>query len=214
MPEITLPQGTIHYRDTGEGPPVVFLHGLLVDGELWRKVIAAAAGRGALHRARPAARLAPHRAERRRRPHARRRRAAGRRPPRRAGPRGRHARRQRHRRRHQPARRARPRRAGRPARADQLRLLRRLPAQGVRADGQGGAGAGRALRRDAADARGQGAAHADGLRRARPRDPRRGHRRLGPALPRRRRHPPRRRAPSCARSTRRRCSTPRSACRR
>ena len=38
MPEITLPQGTIHYRDTGEGPPVVFLHGLLVDGELWRKV--------------------------------------------------------------------------------------------------------------------------------------------------------------------------------
>ncbi len=38
MPEITLPQGTIHYRDTGEGPPVVFVHGLLVDGELWRKV--------------------------------------------------------------------------------------------------------------------------------------------------------------------------------
>jgi pimeloyl-ACP methyl ester carboxylesterase len=38
MPEITLPQGTIHYRDTGEGPPVVFLHGLLVDGEVWRKV--------------------------------------------------------------------------------------------------------------------------------------------------------------------------------
>lgn len=38
MPEITLPQGTIHYRDTGQGPPVVFLHGLLVDGELWRKV--------------------------------------------------------------------------------------------------------------------------------------------------------------------------------
>ena len=38
MPEITLPQGTIHYRDLGDGPPVVFLHGLLVDGELWRKV--------------------------------------------------------------------------------------------------------------------------------------------------------------------------------
>jgi pimeloyl-ACP methyl ester carboxylesterase len=38
MPEITLPQGTIRYRDTGEGPPVVFLHGLLVDGEVWRKV--------------------------------------------------------------------------------------------------------------------------------------------------------------------------------
>ena len=38
MPELTLPQGTIHYHDTGEGPPVVFLHGLLVDGEVWRKV--------------------------------------------------------------------------------------------------------------------------------------------------------------------------------
>jgi pimeloyl-ACP methyl ester carboxylesterase len=38
MPEITLPQGTIHYRDAGDGPPVVFLHGLLVDGEVWRKV--------------------------------------------------------------------------------------------------------------------------------------------------------------------------------
>jgi pimeloyl-ACP methyl ester carboxylesterase len=38
MPEITLPPGTISYRDTGEGPPVVFIHGLLVDGTLWRKV--------------------------------------------------------------------------------------------------------------------------------------------------------------------------------
>jgi pimeloyl-ACP methyl ester carboxylesterase len=38
MPEITLPQGTINYRESGEGPPVVFVHGLLVDGALWRKV--------------------------------------------------------------------------------------------------------------------------------------------------------------------------------
>jgi pimeloyl-ACP methyl ester carboxylesterase len=38
MPEITVPQGTIHYRDTGSGPPVVFVHGLLVDGTVWRKV--------------------------------------------------------------------------------------------------------------------------------------------------------------------------------
>ena len=38
MPEIALPQGTIRYRDSGEGPPVVFVHGLLVDGTLWRKV--------------------------------------------------------------------------------------------------------------------------------------------------------------------------------
>ena len=38
MPEIAIAQGTIRYRDTGEGPPVVFVHGLLVDGTLWRKV--------------------------------------------------------------------------------------------------------------------------------------------------------------------------------
>jgi pimeloyl-ACP methyl ester carboxylesterase len=38
MSEAKLPQGTIHYRETGEGPPVVFAHGLLVDGRLWRKV--------------------------------------------------------------------------------------------------------------------------------------------------------------------------------
>jgi pimeloyl-ACP methyl ester carboxylesterase len=35
---IKLPQGNIHYRETGEGPPIVFVHGLLVDGRLWRKV--------------------------------------------------------------------------------------------------------------------------------------------------------------------------------
>lgn len=35
---IDLPQGTIPYRDTGRGPPIVFVHGLLVDGLLWRNV--------------------------------------------------------------------------------------------------------------------------------------------------------------------------------
>src|SRR5215217_26004 len=35
---VTLPEGTIHYRESGEGPPIVFVHGLLVDGRLWRKV--------------------------------------------------------------------------------------------------------------------------------------------------------------------------------
>jgi pimeloyl-ACP methyl ester carboxylesterase len=39
MPEIKLPQGTISYRDSGDGSPVVFVHGLLVDSALWRKVI-------------------------------------------------------------------------------------------------------------------------------------------------------------------------------
>jgi pimeloyl-ACP methyl ester carboxylesterase len=33
--EVTLPQGTIRYRDSGEGEPIVFVHGLLVNGTLW-----------------------------------------------------------------------------------------------------------------------------------------------------------------------------------
>lgn len=36
--KIELSQGTIRYRDTGQGSPLVFVHGLLVDGLLWRKV--------------------------------------------------------------------------------------------------------------------------------------------------------------------------------
>src|SRR4051812_32333855 len=39
MNEIELSAGTIRYRDTGSGPPIVFIHGLLVDGALWRKVV-------------------------------------------------------------------------------------------------------------------------------------------------------------------------------
>ncbi len=35
---IELPQGTIHYREDGDGAPIVFVHGLLVDGRLWRRV--------------------------------------------------------------------------------------------------------------------------------------------------------------------------------
>jgi pimeloyl-ACP methyl ester carboxylesterase len=38
MSQAKLPQGTINYRESGEGPPIVFVHGLLVDGRLWRKV--------------------------------------------------------------------------------------------------------------------------------------------------------------------------------
>src|SRR4051794_26190990 len=38
MPETALSQGTIHYRQSGVGPPIVFVHGLLVDGRLRRKV--------------------------------------------------------------------------------------------------------------------------------------------------------------------------------
>jgi pimeloyl-ACP methyl ester carboxylesterase len=35
---IELSQGTIHYRDEGAGDPLVFVHGLLVDGRLWDAV--------------------------------------------------------------------------------------------------------------------------------------------------------------------------------
>src|ERR1700722_9377888 len=36
--ELELAQGKIRYRDAGDGKPLVFVHGLLVDGLLWRKV--------------------------------------------------------------------------------------------------------------------------------------------------------------------------------
>ncbi len=41
MNEIELTAGTIRYRDSGQGPPILFVHGLLVDGTLWRKVVPA-----------------------------------------------------------------------------------------------------------------------------------------------------------------------------
>jgi pimeloyl-ACP methyl ester carboxylesterase len=37
--EAQLPQGTIVYRERGSGEPIVFIHGLLVNGDLWRKVV-------------------------------------------------------------------------------------------------------------------------------------------------------------------------------
>src|SRR6266542_4481105 len=37
--EVQLPQGTIYYRERGAGEPIVFVHGLLVNGDLWRKVV-------------------------------------------------------------------------------------------------------------------------------------------------------------------------------
>lgn len=40
MREIDLSAGRILYRDAGQGPPILFIHGLLVNGELWRKVVA------------------------------------------------------------------------------------------------------------------------------------------------------------------------------
>jgi pimeloyl-ACP methyl ester carboxylesterase len=41
MPEATLSAGTIEYEDTGgDGPPLVFVHGLAMDGTVWRHVVA------------------------------------------------------------------------------------------------------------------------------------------------------------------------------
>ncbi len=37
--EIGLPAGTVRYREAGEGKPVVFVHGYLVDGRLWDGVV-------------------------------------------------------------------------------------------------------------------------------------------------------------------------------
>src|SRR5215217_1343427 len=37
--EVRLSQGTVHYRERGQGETIVFVHGLLVNGDLWRKVV-------------------------------------------------------------------------------------------------------------------------------------------------------------------------------
>ncbi|PKZ65847.1 alpha/beta hydrolase [Gordonia terrae] len=45
MPIVDVPSGPIAYEDTGgDGPVVVFAHGLLMDGRQWRKVIPLLAG--------------------------------------------------------------------------------------------------------------------------------------------------------------------------
>lgn len=42
---VELEKGTIVYREMGSGEPIVFVHGLLVNGHLWRKVVPALATR-------------------------------------------------------------------------------------------------------------------------------------------------------------------------
>src|SRR5262245_47025470 len=36
--QVDLPAGTIRYRDRGCGPPIVFLHGIVANGAIWRRV--------------------------------------------------------------------------------------------------------------------------------------------------------------------------------
>jgi pimeloyl-ACP methyl ester carboxylesterase len=44
--EVDLPAGRIRYHQRGQGPPVVFVHGLLVNADLWRQVIPPVAAAG------------------------------------------------------------------------------------------------------------------------------------------------------------------------
>ena len=43
---VRLSRATIDYRERGDGPPVVFVHGLLVNADLWRNVVPAVAEAG------------------------------------------------------------------------------------------------------------------------------------------------------------------------
>jgi pimeloyl-ACP methyl ester carboxylesterase len=43
---VALPGGRVAYTERGAGPPVVFVHGLLVNANLWRKVVPAVADAG------------------------------------------------------------------------------------------------------------------------------------------------------------------------
>ena len=42
--EVRLPQSTIRYRERGSGEPIVFVHGVMVNGDIWRKVVPLLAG--------------------------------------------------------------------------------------------------------------------------------------------------------------------------
>ncbi len=39
MPNLSLPQGSLHYREAGTGEPVVFLHGYLMASDLWSPIL-------------------------------------------------------------------------------------------------------------------------------------------------------------------------------
>jgi pimeloyl-ACP methyl ester carboxylesterase len=43
--EAEIPAGTIRYRERGDGPPIVFVHGIIANGDLWRGVVPGLADR-------------------------------------------------------------------------------------------------------------------------------------------------------------------------
>src|SRR6201991_3412400 len=46
MPEIELSQGVVRYREQGTGTPIVLIHGLLVNGNVWDRVVPLLAAQG------------------------------------------------------------------------------------------------------------------------------------------------------------------------
>lgn len=46
MPEIQLSQGVVRYREQGTGTPIVLIHGLLVNGNVWDRVLPLLAAQG------------------------------------------------------------------------------------------------------------------------------------------------------------------------
>jgi pimeloyl-ACP methyl ester carboxylesterase len=46
MPEIQLSQGVVRYREQGAGTPIVLIHGLLVNGNVWDRVVPLLAAQG------------------------------------------------------------------------------------------------------------------------------------------------------------------------
>jgi pimeloyl-ACP methyl ester carboxylesterase len=46
MPEIQLTQGVVRYRDQGAGAPIVLIHGLLVNGNVWDRLVPLLAAHG------------------------------------------------------------------------------------------------------------------------------------------------------------------------
>ena len=115
--------------DPPTSPPVVFVHGILVDSQMWSAGCLPPRRRGRPFAcSRPSARRTHAPGRRHRRPVPTRRRPPSDRLPRAPRPHGRDARRQRHWRCDLPVPARHRRVADRPARADELRLLRPVPA--------------------------------------------------------------------------------------